>query len=101
MPEDHSQVDIVYRSPGTTSPIFHTDRDCCQLESAPVPRAREDIPDRWRVCDRCRYRHVPTLEDASAGRATIDPVATTLLVIGTVALMIVATLFVGVVGGVL
>jgi len=63
MPEDRSQQDIVYQSPATTNPVYHTDRDCPQTQgSAVVPVAREEIPDRYRECDRCRYSWVPTLD---------------------------------------
>jgi len=93
--EDRSQQDVVYRSPGQSSgPVYHTERDCRQIETPPpIPVAREEAPDRWRECDRCRYSHVPTLEDRGL---TTMPWATLL---GGAVLMV--SLFAAVLGGVL
>jgi hypothetical protein len=94
MPEDRSQQDIVYQSPATTNPVYHSDRDCPQTQdSAVVPVAREEIPDRYRECDRCRYSWVPTLDERAT--ATL-PWATALG-----ALLIVLSLTLSILGGAL
>jgi hypothetical protein len=105
MRKDRSHVDVVYRSPATTNPVYHTDRECRQLADADaVPVARSDVPDRFRECERCRYGGVPTLEEADAGpygvdRATVDTFVLAHLVVALSAVLIVLGLFVGIVGG--
>jgi len=105
--QDPSHVDVVYRSPHTTNPVFHTDRECRQLVDADaVPVARSEVPDRYRACERCRYDGVPTLEAADAGpsgvdRACVEPFVVGHLLVALAAVVIVLGLFVGVVGGLL
>lgn len=104
MRKDPSHVDVVYRSPSTTNPVYHTDRDCSQLDGRPVPHARSEVPDRCRECERCRYSDIPTLEEADAGpygvdRATVDGFVLAHLFVALSAVMIVLGLFVGIVGG--
>jgi hypothetical protein len=105
--QDPSHVDVVYRSPHTTNPIYHTDRECRQLADADaVPVARSEVPDRYRECERCRYDDVPTLEAADAGpsgvdRARVEPFILGHLLVALSAVLIVLGLFVGVVGGLL
>jgi hypothetical protein len=106
MRKDASHVDVVYRSPATTNPVYHTDLDCSQLDSRPVPHARSEVPDRYRECERCRYGGVPTLEEADAGpygvdRATVETFVLAHLLVALSAVMIVLGLFIGIVGGVL
>jgi len=107
---------FVYVAPESTSPVYHTDRECRQLEDDADPRAQADLPERFRECTRCRYDGVPALEDTDAGgdagggagaaardRAAlaVDPVTGVCLLVGLAAVWIVATLFVAVVGGLL
>ena len=93
--EDRSQQDVVYRAPGQESgPVYHTDRDCKELkETPPIPVAREEAPDRWRECERCRFSDVPELGDR--GLTTMP----WLSLLGGV--VVVVSLFVATLGGAL
>jgi hypothetical protein len=93
--EDRSQQDVVYHSPRTTTPVYHTDRSCRQLQSAPVPIAREEAPDRWRECERCKYADIPALGDRAQASVVLP------WVIGLWSLLIILTLFVSIAGGLL
>jgi len=107
---DPSQVDIVYRAPVSNNPVVHTSRTCRQLEGAAVPVGRDEIAAHERVCETCRYRHVPTLEEtdadadaeapADAGeRATVSPVAAGTIAVSLTALAVILTLWIAAVGG--
>lgn len=111
-----SRDETVVVATTSTTPVFHTNRDCRQLADASDTEtvARSELPDRYRECDRCRYDGIPALEDVDHGSGsgygstggreratvTVDPVAAALITTALCAALIVVTLFVAIVGGV-
>lgn len=98
---------FVYVAPSTTNPVYHTDRDCHQLEDGAEPRPRADVPERFRECERCRYGDVPSLEDADDGplagadRAAVEPFVVGHLLVALAAVMMLLGLTAGAIAGVL